>query len=91
MRGIELLGVPSAAGTHGPGQEDAPTWVRDAGLLTGLAARGMAVRDHGDLPRIPFRPDPDHRHQQNLGLVSEVVQNVAGRVAALCGQGPASR
>ncbi len=93
MRGIELLGVPSAAGTHGPGQEDAPIWVRDAGLLTGLAARGVAVRDHGDLPRVPFRPDPDHRHQQNLGLVSEVARNVAGRVAALCGggDGPACR
>ena len=55
MRGIELLGVPSAAGTHGPGQEDAPAWMRDAGLLTGLAARGVAVRDHGDLSRVPFR------------------------------------
>jgi arginase len=87
MRAIELLGVPSAAGTHGPGQEDAPAWVRDAGLLTGLAARGVAVRDHGDLPRVPFRPDPGHRDQQNLGLVCEVVQNVASRVAALCGQG----
>jgi arginase len=87
MRGIELIGVPSAAGTHGPGQEDAPAWLRDAGLLTGLAARGVAVRDHGDLPRVPFRPDPDHPRQQNLGLVTEVARNVAGRVAALCGGG----
>jgi arginase len=90
MRAIELLGVPSAAGTHGPGQEDAPSWLRDAGLLTGLAARGVAVHDHGDLPRVPFRPDPEHRHQQNLGLVREVAEAVAGRVAALLtpGQGP---
>ncbi len=83
MHGIELIGVPSAAGTHGPGQEDAPAWLRDAGLLTGLAARGVAVRDHGDLPRVPFRPDPDHPRQQNLGLVTEVARDVAGRVAAL--------
>ena len=93
MRGIELIGVPSAAGTHGPGQEDAPAWLRDAGLLTGLAARGVAVRDHGDLPRVPFRPDPDHPRQQNLGLVTEVARNLAGRVAEMCGGGdePASR
>jgi arginase len=83
MRGIELLGVPSAAGTHGPGQEDAPAWLRDAGLLTGLTARGVAVRDHGDLPRIPFRPDPEHRRQQNLSLVTEVARSVADRVRAL--------
>ena len=87
MRGIELIGVPSAAGTHGPGQEDAPAWLRDAGLLTGLAARGVAVRDHGDLPRVRFRPDPDHPRQQNLGLVTEVARNLAGRVAEICGGG----
>ena len=83
MYGMELIGVPSAAGTHGPGQEDAPAWLRDAGLLTGLAARGVAVRDHGDLPRVPFRPDPDHPREQNLGLVTDVAREVAGRVAAL--------
>ena len=47
----------------------------------------MAVRDHGDLPRVPFRPDPDHPRQQNLGLVTEVARNLAGRVAELCGGG----
>ena len=83
MHGIELIGVPSAAGTHGPGQEDAPAWLRDAGLLTGLAARGVAVRDHGDLPRVPFRPDPDHPRQQNLGLVTGVARGVAERVGTL--------
>jgi arginase len=83
MRAIELLGVPSAAGTHGPGQEDAPAWLRDAGLLTGLAAQGVAVRDHGDLPRVPFRPDPANRHQQNLSVVRNVVQAVAHRVETL--------
>ena len=93
MRGIELIGVPSAAGTHGPGQEDAPAWLRDAGLLTGLAAWGVAVRDHGDLPRVPFRTDPDHPRQQNLSLVTEVARDLAGRVAAVCGDRaePASR
>jgi arginase len=83
MHDIELIGVPSAAGTHGPGQEDAPAWLRDAGLLTGLAARGVAVRDHGDLPRVPFRPDPDHPRQQNLDLVTEVARGVAQRVGTL--------
>jgi len=83
MRPIELLGVPSAAGTHGPGQEDAPSWLRDAGLITGLAARGVPVHDHGDLPPVPFRPDPAHRHKQNIDRVCEVAQEVASRMASL--------
>ncbi|GAA1080428.1 arginase family protein [Kitasatospora arboriphila] len=82
-REIALLGVPSCAGTHGPGQEKAPAAVRAAGLVEGLRSAGLAVRDHGDLPAVPFRTDPEHRNRQNLALVTDVARSVADRVGAL--------
>ncbi|MFJ1709294.1 arginase family protein [Kitasatospora sp. NPDC088346] len=83
VRELALLGVPSCAGTHGPGQEKAPDAVRAAGLLESLAAAGITVRDHGNLPVVPFRTDPDHRDRQNLDRVVEVVRSVADRVGTL--------
>jgi arginase len=35
--GVGLLGVPSSAAAHGPGQEKAPAALRGAGLLDALA------------------------------------------------------
>ncbi|MCU7826370.1 arginase family protein [Kitasatospora sp. DSM 101779] len=86
-REIALLGVPSCAGTHGPGQEQAPAAVRAAGLVDGLRGAGLAVRDHGDLPAVPFRTDPDHRDRQNLALVADVARSVADRLGALLAEG----
>jgi arginase family enzyme len=45
---FSLLGVPSAAGTHGPGQERAPAALRAAGLVARLMKRGAEV----DGPRL---------------------------------------
>ncbi|MEV6205612.1 arginase family protein [Kitasatospora sp. NPDC051914] len=86
-REIALLGVPSCAGTHGPGQEKAPAAVRAAGLVDGLRAAGAFVRDDGDLPVVPFRTDPANRDRQNLGLVAEVARSVAERVGRLLDDG----
>jgi arginase len=81
--GFSLLGVPSAAGTHGPGQERAPAALRAAGLVERLRERGATVDDHGDLPVVPFATDPANPTQQNVGRVTEVASNVAERVGAL--------
>ncbi|MEV8096946.1 arginase family protein [Kitasatospora sp. NPDC085879] len=86
-REIALLGVPSCAGTHGPGQEKAPAAVRAAGLVEGLRGAGLSVHDHGDLPAVPFRTDPAHRNRQNLASVAEVARSVAGKVGALLDDG----
>ena len=51
-----VIGVPTSAGTHGPGQEKAPRALRQAGLVERLRAAGLAVEDHGDLPVAPTRP-----------------------------------
>jgi arginase len=75
-RRITLLGVPSCAGTHGPGQELAPAALRAAGLAGRLAAAGLDVTDAGDLPAVPFRTDPGRRNAQNLDSVVRVVRAV---------------
>ncbi len=78
-RTFALLGVPSSAGAHWPGQEKAPRALREAGLVERLRAAGHTVRDLGDLPRTRFRPDPG-RHPQSLEAVVGVVGSVADRV-----------
>jgi arginase len=79
---IGLIGVPSSAGAHWPGQEKAPAALRELGLIGRLQDVGLHVDDHGDLPRMRFRPDKRQRHQQNLTAVVEVASQVADRVEA---------
>ncbi len=79
-RTIALIGVPSSAGAHWPGQEKTPQFLRNAGLVARLESAGLAVIDYGDLPLLRFHPDPQHRHQQNLAAVVDVSRRVADRV-----------
>jgi len=80
MNQLALIGVPSSAGARRTGQEQAPAALRAAGLLERLREAGLDVADFGDLPPVPFRPDPDHPRQQNLPLVMEVARLVAEQV-----------
>jgi arginase len=84
---VALLGVPTSAGTHGPGQERAPWALRRAGLARRLEAAGIAVHDEGDLPLAMYRaavPDPRRR---DLDGVVTVARRVAGKVQELLGRG----
>jgi arginase len=81
--GFELIGVPTSAGAHGPGQEKAPLALRQAGLVEALRGAGLDLVDGGDLPVTRFQPDPGQRKQQSVGRVTEVAMQVAGRVQAL--------
>jgi arginase len=84
---LALLGVPTSAGTHGPGQEKAPGALRAAGLAEALAAAGVEVHDEGDLPVAMYRaavPDP---RQRDLDGVAAVAGRVAERVAELLDRG----
>jgi arginase len=80
---LGLVGVPSSAGAHTPGQEKATGALRAAGLVQRLQAGGCSVVDHGDLPEVVSRPDAEHRRAQNVPLVVEVARAAADRVEAI--------
>jgi len=76
-----LIGVPSSAGAHGPGQEKAPSALRQAGLLGALREAGLEVEDLGDLPVARFTPDGANRKRQSQSRVVKVARQVAEIVA----------
>ncbi|HEX9096951.1 MAG TPA: arginase family protein [Candidatus Dormibacteraeota bacterium] len=78
---LGLIGVPSSAGAHGPGQEKAPAALRQAGLLGALREAGLEIEDLGDLPVTRFQPDPANRKRQSRSQVIKVARQVADRVA----------
>jgi arginase len=81
-RTIALIGVPSSAGAHWPGQEKAPQYLRRAGLVERLEASGITVVDNGDLPVVRFWPDRVHPKQQNLARVVDIATRTAQQVEA---------
>ncbi len=76
-----LIGVPSSAGAHGPGQEKAPAALRKAGLLGALREAGLELEDLGDLPVARFSPDRADRKRQSQSRVVKVARQVADAVA----------
>jgi arginase len=79
-RALGLLGVPSSMGAFAPGQEDAPSALRAAGLADQLRAAGISVADLGDLPHRRWTPDPASPAAQNVRAVAEVTRAVSARV-----------
>ena len=78
---LGLIGVPSSAGAHGPGQEKAPAALRKAGLLGALREAGLEVEDLGDLPVARFTPDGANRKRQSQSRVIKVARQVSDAVA----------
>src|SRR6266849_350621 len=82
-RNVSVLGVPTSAGSHNPGQEKAPAAWRAAGLIGELRAAGLDVEDRGDLPAAPYRPAEPVGGLRDADRVVEVAQRVAAEVAAI--------
>jgi arginase len=82
-RQISVLGVPTSAGSHNPGQELAPAAWREAGLIEQLRAAGLDVEDRGDLPAEPFRPVSPVGGLRDADRVAELARKVAAEVAAI--------
>jgi arginase len=82
-RQISVLGVPTSAGSHNPGQELAPAAWREAGLLGQLRAAGLDVEDRGDLPAAPFRPVSPVGGLRDADRVAAIARQVAAEVAAI--------
>lgn len=77
---LALIGAPTSAGAFAPGQEDAPSALREAGLLEALRAVGREVVDRGDTPRFRWRVDHDEPRAMNAAAVVAGVRAVAERV-----------
>jgi arginase len=77
---LAVIGAPTSAGAHAPGQEDGPAALRAAGLLDLLRERGHRVTDHGDVEPFRWRPDRDNRRAQNLPAVADRVAQVRSKV-----------
>jgi arginase len=80
---ISVLGVPTSAGSHNPGQEKAPAAWRAAGLIDELGAAGLDVEDRGDLPAEPFRPVEPRDGLRDADRVAGIAQRVAASVAEI--------
>ncbi|MCG7309621.1 arginase family protein [Brachybacterium sp. ACRRE] len=87
MSAINILGVPSSAGSYAAGQEQAPAALRAAGLLAALTESGHEVRDHGDLTEQAWRPDRERPFAQNLLQVVQSVRELTDVAAAVLGAG----
>ena len=66
---FKLIGAPSSAGAHAPGQEKAPAKLRKAGLINDLTQAGLQIEDCGDLPGYRYTSDPDSPKARNIKTV----------------------
>ncbi|HYH13350.1 MAG TPA: arginase family protein [Thermomicrobiales bacterium] len=83
-RTIHLIGVPSSAGAHWPGQEKAPAVFREAGLVEGLRDNPGGFYDRGDLEVSRWRVDRtavNGHLVNNLDATIAVAESVAEEVA----------
>lgn len=87
MAPIGLLGVPSSAAAHWPGQEKAPQALRSAGLVTFLRAAGHDLVDHGDRPTVRWRPHPDERRPHDLSRVLDVLRDTREQTGGILAAG----
>ncbi|MDQ2683694.1 MAG: arginase family protein [Chloroflexota bacterium] len=89
-RTVAVLGAPTAAGAHWPGQEKAPAAFRAAGLADRLDRAGVAWVDRGDLPLAPWqvaRTEWAGGAVNNLDAVVAYAERVRDEVFSLLGDG----
>lgn len=84
---VAVFGVPTSAGTRGPGTERAPFALREAGLLSQLKARGATVVNLSDLSLFPYRDDPAHPRARNAEVVSCAVRAAADEMTRALPEG----
>ena len=84
---VAVFGVPTAAGTRGPGVERAPFALREAGLLSRLRAQGANVVNLSDLSLFPYRDDPGHPRARNAEVVACAVRATADEMTRALPEG----
>jgi arginase len=87
IRSLGLLGVPSSAAAHWPGQEKAPAALREAGLVRLLRDAGSDIIDYGDRAVVRWRPHAFQRRPHNLSQVLEVLADARERIGRIFAAG----
>lgn len=84
---VTVLGVPDSVGAYCVGVEDAPTALREAGLLTTMADAGHEVVDVGDLTRRVWRPDRSDPRVENLAVERDAAVELRDAAAPVLREG----
>lgn len=84
---VAVFGVPSAAGSTGPGTERAAFALREAGLLEALREGGRRVVNLSDLSLFPWKDDPEHPRARNVELTACAVRATADEMTRALAEG----
>ncbi len=84
---VTVLGVPDSAGAYCVGVEEAPTALREAGLLSTMAEVGHEVVDVGDLTRRVWRPDRSDPRVENLAVERDAAVELRDAAAPVLREG----
>jgi arginase len=84
---LAVFGVPSSAGAAGPGLENGPFTLREAGLLERLRQTGARVVNLSDLSLFPYREDPAHPRARNAEVVACAVRAAADEMTRALAEG----
>lgn len=87
MREWLVLEVPSSAGAHHAGQEQAPIALHDLGLPQRLETSGLRIARVARLPMTPFADAERQDDGRDAQRVVEVARSVADEVAAATAEG----
>ncbi|CAG5124420.1 unnamed protein product [Candidula unifasciata] len=80
---IGVLGFPFSKGQTYDGTEQAPHYLRDAGIIKNLQAQGNTVVDHGDvnLESLPVdEPNTDIRNPKSVGTANKKLSDAISRI-----------
>jgi arginase len=83
MPSLGLLGVPSSAAAHWPGQEKAPAALRAAGIVNRMGHHGIDVVDYGDQPTVRWRPLPYDGQPHDMARVLDVLVDTREHIARI--------
>jgi arginase len=83
MSSVGLLGVPSSAAAHWPGQEKAPAALRAAGIVEHMQGRGIDAVDYGDRPTVRWRPLPYDGQLHDMERVLDVLVDAREHIARI--------
>jgi arginase len=83
---LGLLGVPSSAAAHWPGQEKAPAALRAAEIVGHMGDHGIDVVDYGDRPTVRWKPLPYDGQPHDMARVLDVLGDAREHIARIFGE-----